>query len=63
MLFRSGPKHAKILTYNDLMKTMAPGVHPGFKLFFDEDSRNGNRIMTPKEVLALTPQPEYVMYE
>jgi hypothetical protein len=45
------------------MLTRKKEVHPGFKLFFDEDSRNGNRIMTPKEVLALTPQPEYVMYE
>ena len=42
---------------------MVAGVHPGFKLFFDEDTRNGSRLMTPKEVLALTPQPEYVMYE
>ncbi len=58
-----GPKHAKILTYNDLMKTMAPGVHPGFKLFLDEDKRIGGRVMSPAEVMALTPQPEYVMVE
>ncbi len=58
-----GPKHAKILTYNDLMKTMAPGVHPGFKLFLDEDKRIGGKVMTPAEVMALTPQPEYVMVE
>ncbi len=58
-----GPMHSKIETYDYLMVTMRRGVHPGFKLFFDEDSRGGNRIMTPKEVLALSPQPEYVMYE
>jgi hypothetical protein len=58
-----GPVHSKIETYDYLMLTRKKEVHPGFKLFFDEDSRNGNRIMTPKEVLALTPQPEYVMYE
>jgi hypothetical protein len=58
-----GPKHAKILTYNDLMKTMAPGVHPGFKLFLDEDKRIGGRVMSPAEVMKLTPQPEYVMVE
>jgi hypothetical protein len=58
-----GPKHAKILTYNDLMKTMAPGVHPGFKLFLDEDKRIGGKVMSPAEVMALTPQPEYVMVE
>jgi hypothetical protein len=58
-----GPVHAKIATYGNLMETLGPGVHPGFKLFFDEDRRNGGRLMTPKEVLALSPPPEYVMYE
>jgi hypothetical protein len=58
-----GPKHAKILTYDDLMKTMAPVVHPGFKLFLDEDKRIGNHVMGPSEVMALKPQPEYVMVE
>lgn len=59
-----GYVHAKIVTYGSLMKTMVKGVvHPGFKLFFDEDTRNGSRLMTPKEVLALSPQPEYVLYE
>jgi hypothetical protein len=54
---------AKMATYANLVETTAPGVHAGFKLFFDEDTRNGSRIMTPKEVLKLSPQPEYVMYE
>jgi hypothetical protein len=58
-----GPVHAKIATYGNLMETMTAGVHPGFKLFFDEDRRIGGRLMTPAEVLALTPPPEYVMYE
>jgi hypothetical protein len=58
-----GPVHAKIATYGNLMEKITAGVHPGFKLFFDEDTRNGSRLMTAKEVLALTPQPEYVMYE
>jgi hypothetical protein len=58
-----GPMHSKIETYDYLMLTMKRGIHPGFKLFFDEDTRNGNRIMSAKEVLALHPQPEYVMYE
>jgi hypothetical protein len=58
-----GPKHAKIETYDYLMRHMTPGVHPGFKLFFDEDQRNGGTLMAPSEVLALLPQPEYVMYE
>jgi hypothetical protein len=58
-----GPKHAKVLTYNDLMKTMAPGVHAGFKVFLDEDKRIGGKVMSPAEVMALTPPPEYVMVE
>lgn len=58
-----GPKAAKIETYNKLMKDMSPRVHAGFKLFFDEDRRNGGVLMTPLEVMALKPVPEYVMYE
>jgi hypothetical protein len=58
-----GPKGAKLNTYHFLMRTTAPGVHPGFKLFFDEDRQNGAFLMSPAEVLAITPQPEYVMYE
>ncbi len=58
-----GPKRSKLVTYANLMKVMTKGVHPGFKLFFDEDTRNGAKLMTPDEVLGLTPRPEYVMYE
>jgi hypothetical protein len=58
-----GPVGSKIKTYDYLTQSMASCVHPGFKLFFDEDTRNGSRLMTPKEVLALSPKPEYVMYE
>ena len=58
-----GPKRMKIETYDYLMRRMPAGVHPGFKLFFDEDQRNGGTLMTPSEVLALLPVPEYVMYE
>lgn len=58
-----GPKATKIRTYNVLMKTKPAPVRGGFKLFFDEDTRNGHKLMTPDEVLALTPEPDYVMYE
>ena len=58
-----GPVGAKIATYVYLMESMPKGVRPGFKLFFDEDTRNGSRLMTPREVLALVPTPEYVMFE
>ncbi len=58
-----GPKGAKLATYAYLTKTLDPAIHPGFKLFFDEDTANGWKLMTPREVLALAPVPEYVMYE
>jgi hypothetical protein len=58
-----GPMGAKIKTYNWLVKTMPESVHAGFKLFFDEDTANGWQLMSPKQVLELSPVPEYVMYE
>ncbi|MEU6963400.1 hypothetical protein [Streptomyces chrestomyceticus] len=54
-----GLKHG---TWNDLVRNLPSGMHTGFKLFYDEDTE-GSRLMTHKEVLALRPQPEYVMYE
>jgi hypothetical protein len=54
---------AKVTTYHYLVKAMASFVHPGFKLFFDEDVRYGKRLMRPKEVMHLSPVPEYVLYE
>jgi hypothetical protein len=53
----------KINTYRVVNKTTPKFVHAGFKLFLTEDRRNGGRLMSPREVLALKPRPEYVMYE
>ena len=58
-----GSAGAKVSTWKRLVKNLPPAVHPGFKLFFDEDTEGGLKLMTPKEVLALRPQPEYVLYE
>jgi hypothetical protein len=52
----------KIGTYQRVIATLPPFVHAGFKLFYDEDTRSGP-LMAPAEVLALVPQPEYVLYE
>jgi hypothetical protein len=52
----------KIGTYQRVMVGTPPFVHAGFKLFYEEDTRSGP-LMTPEEVLALVPQPEYVLYE
>jgi hypothetical protein len=58
-----GPPGSKINTYRVVNKTTPKFVHAGFKLFFTEDREGGGRLMTPKEVLALKPRPEYVIYE
>ena len=52
----------KVGTYQRIVATLPPFVHTGFKLFYEEDVRSGP-LMTPEEVLALVPQPEYVLYE
>jgi hypothetical protein len=44
------------------VKDLPTSIHPGFKLFFDEDARHG-KVMTPSQVLALTPEPEYILFE
>ena len=58
-----GPRASKLKTYEFLVKKKPTAAHPGFKLFFDEDKTNGGKLMTSAEVLALTPAPDYVMYE
>lgn len=57
-----GVRAAKVETYRQVNRTTPEHVHPGFKLFYTEDAEAG-RLMTPDQVLALDPQPEYVLYE
>ena len=49
-------------TWQTLVKDLPEDVHTGFKLFYEEDAKT-SRLMKAKEVLALKPEPEYVMYE
>ncbi|WP_206079834.1 hypothetical protein [Propioniciclava coleopterorum] len=58
-----GSPEAKTDTWRRIVARTPPGVHLGFKLFFEEDTRNGRRLMSPAEVMALTPTPEYVLFE
>jgi hypothetical protein len=58
-----GNKWVKANTYAFLVKTTPAAIHPGFKLFFDEDTQHGQQLMSPAEVMKLSPVPEYVMYE
>jgi hypothetical protein len=57
-----GSRAEKTSTWKVLVKGLPRSIHPGFKLFFDEDARHGP-LMTPAQVLALKPRPEYVLFE
>jgi hypothetical protein len=57
-----GSRAEKVATWTKLVKGLPAAIHPGFKLFFVEDARHG-RLMTPSQVLALNPEPEYVLFE
>jgi len=40
-----------------------PVQYTGFKLFYHNDTRKGEPLMTPQEVLKLNPQPLYIQYQ
>ncbi|MDN5724319.1 MAG: hypothetical protein L0G99_00105, partial [Propionibacteriales bacterium] len=58
-----GSRAAKEDTWRRLVKTTPKHVRMGFKLFYEEDTAGGAKLMTPAQVLALKPWPEYVLYE
>ena len=57
-----GARVDKLETWTKLTTSLPAGVHAGFKLFYTEDTRHGP-LMTPTQVLALKPRPEFVVYE
>lgn len=58
-----GPPVLKKDSYHDYIQK-EPVQYTGFKLFYKNDIRKpGSRIMTPEEVLALTPTPMYIQYQ
>jgi hypothetical protein len=57
-----GSRVDKTYTYHRVQPGTPRFVHAGFKLFLDEDTEHGS-LMTASQVLALRPEPEYVMYE
>ena len=57
-----GARVDKLKTWTKLTTNLPAAVHPGFKLFYTEDARQGP-LMTPAQVLALKPRPEFVVYE
>lgn len=58
-----GTPDLKRETWRVLMGAKPDHVKAGFKLFYDEDTKHGSRLLSPTEVMALTPRPDYVLYE
>jgi hypothetical protein len=57
-----GPPWLKFDTYHDFIKS-EPVQFTGFKLFFHHDTKKGDPLLTPEEVLRLTPKPLYIQYQ
>ena len=57
-----GPPWLKFDSYHDYVKA-EPVQFTGFKLFFHNDTKKGNLLLTPGEVLRLNPRPLYIQYQ
>ncbi|WP_246257114.1 hypothetical protein [Amycolatopsis anabasis] len=53
----------KRATWKQVMARKPAHVHAGMKLFYEEDTRHGQPLLSPAEVMALAPRPKYVVYE
>lgn len=57
-----GPPWLKFDSYHDYVKA-EPVQFTGFKLFFHNDTKKGDPLLTPAEVLRLNPRPQYIQYQ
>lgn len=57
-----GSPSLKLAAYRDFIARQ-PVQFTGFKLFYKNDVKWGGRLMTPAEVLQLSPQPIYILYQ
>jgi hypothetical protein len=58
-----GPPAQKVTTYEDFIAS-EPVQFTGFKLFYKNDIRvPGSHLLTPQEVLSLSPEPSYIQYQ
>jgi hypothetical protein len=57
-----GPPWLKRDSYRDYI-VKEPVQFTGFKLFYHNDTKKGDPLMTPSDLLALTPKPIYVQYQ
>jgi hypothetical protein len=52
----------KFDSYRDYVEA-EPVQFTGFKLFYHNDTKKGEPLLTPGEVLRLTPKPLYIQYQ
>ena len=57
-----GPPWLKFDSYRDYI-VKYPVEYAGFKLFFHNDTRTGDPLITPLELLMLIPRPLYIQYQ
>jgi hypothetical protein len=57
-----GPPWMKFESYRDYID-LEPVEFTGFKLFFHNDVKRGDALLTPAEVLRLRPRPLYIQYQ
>jgi hypothetical protein len=57
-----GPPWLKFDSYRDY-EVVAPVQFTGFKIFYHNDTRKNDALLTPLEVLALRPKPLYIQYQ
>ena len=57
-----GPPRLKRDSYRDYVQA-EPVQFTGLKIFYKNDTKNGSRLMTPEEILGLTPPPVYIQYQ
>jgi hypothetical protein len=57
-----GHQQNKIQAYTDYIYKQ-PVEFTGFKLFYKNDVTSGSVMLTPAQILALTPKPMYIQYQ
>ncbi|WP_220615816.1 hypothetical protein [Hymenobacter sp. HSC-4F20] len=57
-----GTPRIKRSSYRKFIKK-EPVEYTGFKIFYRNDRKGESRLMTPREVVALTPAPLYIQYQ
>jgi hypothetical protein len=57
-----GQPWLKFDSYRDYVEE-EPVQFTGFKLFYHNDTKKGDPLLTPNEVLRLTPRPIYIQYQ